>query len=158
MEKDWKLFKPFTPPEPLTEAQLEPYKKDFEGWAGSLDNDKPPSKDQVQKLFTDGVQKGREVGFEEGYAKGAKIATEHFTAARYRTMHRHNVKNADGFVTVHTTNIEDSERTNKTLISVELNEVMAAYAVLPNEVKINAIFDLLESKFGVKIDRNKDGR
>jgi len=154
MSDDLKEVKVFVPPVPLTEDQLKPFKKNFEVWAGSLDNDKPPSKEQVEKLFIDGVQLGREIGFEEGYAKGGKIAAEHFTAVRTRRVYR------DGQEpnTEEKRQINASGHANKELVSVELNSVMAAHAGLPDKVKLEALFDLLESKFGVKIDRSGESR
>lgn len=156
MSDDWKPFKVFVPPPPLTKQELEPQFKQFEEWAGSIEE--APTKEQVEKLFIDGYQAGRERGFEEGYGKAGKETARHFTAARSRSYYREEEKNPDGSVTIHTTSIEASERTNSDLMANELNQIIDGYAVLPDKVKLDAIYDVLKNRFGVKIDRGGENR
>lgn len=143
MDADWKPFKVFVPPPPLTKEQLEPQYKQFEQWAGSFEGE--ATKEQVQKLFIDGYQAGREGGFEEGYAKAGKETAQHFTAVRDRRP-------------VTEEQLKASEDTNKDLVASEIQNVLQQYQIVPDEVKLDAIFDVLKSRFGIKIDRNRDGR
>ena len=140
----FKVAKIFIPPVPLTEEQLKPHLQAFEHWVAKVEEN-TPAKKQVEELYVDAVQRGREIGFEEGFTKGGKLATRHFTVSRERKVATDE-------------ELKASEETNKDLVAGELQAVLQQYQIVPDEVKLDAIFDVLQSRFGVKIDRNKDGR
>jgi len=146
-DANWKKYTPFVPPVPLTEEQLEPQLKQFEEWAGSVEG--APTKEDVKKLFIDGHQAGRERGFEEGYAKAGKDTAQHFTFARNKRSDPTDLNGAP---------MGSSEQLNADLLTNELNAVISEAAILPDKVKLDALFNVLEARFGVKIDRGGEGR
>ncbi len=155
-DNTWRPYKTIAPPEPLTDEQLAPQHKNFEQLAGTIEGE--PTKEAVKDIYLHGVQEGRQIGFEEGYVKGGKEATEHFTAARTRKVFGQTIQTSPSNTEYTSEQIKASEDANKDIISVELNEVMAPHAILPQEVKLDAVLDLLRSHFAVDIQRTGESR